>query len=126
MARNPAEDAPLLLPPQHLSSEMEQGRPKLVRGRVVASQVKRPHVAATLSTIDNILWSELKTLESVVANGQTLDEEQLRRFRYLSEIAHAQMKETRDQEKHEKLEELSDAELLQRAREAEKFLGGGE
>lgn len=114
----------LLLPPAHLSDKMESGLPKIVRGRI-ATQVKRPHVAATLSTIDNILWAELKRLEVIIASGQQLDEAEMRQFRYLSEIAHAQLKEVREQEKHEKLEELSQEELLKAVEEAKRVLQKG-
>lgn len=115
-----------LLQPSSLTSDMDRLTVVKPKRGTIATQVKRPHVAATLGTIDNILWSELKKLEEVVANGKKLDEDELRRLRYLSEIAHDQMKETREQEKHEKLEELSDVELMAKVEEAKRLLGGSE
>lgn len=90
----------------------------------IATQVKRPHIAATLGTIDNILWAELKRLEERVLDGQELSSEEVNRFRVLSEVALKKVKEEREQEKHERMDDIDDNELLAAAELAQKLLEG--
>lgn len=94
--------------------------------RVIATQVRRPHVAATLGTIDNILWAELKALEQKSASGLTLGEEELRRFAVLSDIALKKTREEREQEKHERLDQETEEELMKQAHKALRVLGKGD
>lgn len=93
--------------------------------RVVATQVRRPHVAATLGTIDNILWAELKVLEQKAASGMTLEEDELRRFAILSDIALKKTREEREQEKHERLDDIPEEEMLKLGAKALRVLGKG-
>lgn len=104
--------------------ELPQAPPPRPSRRLVATQVKRPHIAATLNTIDNILWAELKLLEQKVADGKPLEDHEVRRFAVLSDIAMKKTKEEREQEKHERYDDLPDEELLKGIEEATKLLKG--
>ena len=96
---------------EHIKHDALRNRPPRGTPAVV---VRRPHIAATLQTVENVLWAELKRLEQKTGNGQALDEEELRRFIKLSEVALKKVKEEREQEKHETeaVGGLTDSELL--------------
>jgi signal transduction histidine kinase len=82
---------------------------------------RKPHVAALLGSAYVTLWEELNRLERV-ALARPLEDMELRRYSKLVEALSRLAKEEREQQRHEKLEDIDLEELLEAAEEARKLL----
>lgn len=105
------ERPPEVRPADHIPADaLDRPRPRRIVAPRVAVASRRPHIAATLQTMDNILWAEFQALEKAAKSGK-LSEEDVRRFQKLSEVALKKFREEREQERHEKLDELTEDEI---------------
>ena len=110
-----------------LSPEQVDERPAVLelRKTLGAGLVRRPHIDTVLTDAYSVLSSQLAKLREKVDLGYELDRDDVRNFAALTEALARLAKEEREQRAADKLDTLSDEELLAMAQEAEKALKGG-
>lgn len=102
-----------------------EGDVRVVKGSFKPGFVRKPHLDGMLADAYTILSSQLSELRHKAEEGAQLDREETRNFSTLVEALTRLAKEEREQRAADRLEELSDEELLAAAETAKKVLGGG-
>lgn len=94
----------------------------VVRKKVAPVIVRKPHIARMLYDAYNVIHKELATLHKKTANGEELSIAEAKKFQIYAQQLSALAKEEREQIRQDKLEDLDDQQLLEKAREAQKIL----
>lgn len=101
-------------------------RPPVVIANYKPKFKARPHIDDLLDDAFQILGNELRRMRQKTDRGESLDAKEASKAVKYAEVATKLMREEREQEKHADPGKLSDEELLQAVKEAEKLLSEGQ
>lgn len=96
---------------------------KVVADQFAPSLVKKPHINVMLADAYIVINRELASLRAKVLQGDTLSESESRKMANLTNQLVKLAAEEREQQKQDRLDDLSDKELLEQATAAMDLLG---
>lgn len=91
---------------------------KVVANEFAPGLVKKPHIDVMLADAYIVINRELSALRAKVIQGETLSESESRKMANLTNQLVKLAAEEREQQKQDRLDEMSDKELLQAAKDA--------